>query len=96
MEEGILIDQKRVKFPVYRDRFGLVHILNSSDLLLLDYLDELERMGVNSFGIDLRRREPELSEIVAKAFHERDLSKKAIIRKKCGSITARHYVRGVK
>ena len=96
LEEGILIDQKRVKFPVYRDRLGLVHILNSSDLLLLDYLDELESMGVNSFGIDLRRRDPELSEIVAKAFHERDISKKAIIRKKCGSITARHYVRGVK
>jgi hypothetical protein len=50
---------------------------------------------VNSFGIDLRRRDPELSEIVAKSFRERDLSKKSIIRKRCGSITARHYVRGV-
>jgi U32 family peptidase len=93
--EGTLIDQKRIKFPVYRDRFGFVHILNTSDLFLLDYLDELGNMGVDSFGIDLRRREPELSEIVAKAFYERDLSKKIVIKKKCRTITARHYLRGV-
>ena len=61
----------------------------------MDYLDDLEEMGINSFGIDLRRREPSLSEIVAKAFYQRDLSKKAEIKKLCGSITARHYLRGV-
>ena len=95
LQEGILIDQKKIKFPIYIDRFGLTHILNSADLFLLDYLDDLENMGVDSFGIDLRRRDPELSEIVAKSFYERDLSKKAIIKKKCKSITARHYLRGV-
>jgi hypothetical protein len=52
-------------------------------------------MGIDSFGIDLRRRDSELSEIVAKAFHKRDISKKSIIKKKCGSITARHYAEGV-
>ncbi|MCJ7608540.1 U32 family peptidase, partial [Candidatus Bathyarchaeota archaeon] len=93
--EGMLIDQKMIGFPVYRDRFALTHILNSSDLFLMDYLDDLEEMGINSFGIDLRRREPSLSEIVAKAFYQRDLSKKAEIKKLCGSITARHYLRGV-
>jgi putative protease len=95
LEEGTLVDEKKIKFPVYRDRFGFVHILNSADLFLLDYLDDLDDMGINSFGIDLRKREPELSEIVAKAFRKRDLSKKAIIKKKCRSITARHYLRGV-
>ena len=95
LDEGTLVDEKKFKFPVYRDRFGFVHILNSADLFLLDYLDDLDDMGINSFGIDLRRREPELSEIVAKAFRKRDLGKKAIIKKKCRSITARHYMRGV-
>lgn len=81
LDEGILIDQKRKRFPVYRDRFGFVHILNSSDLFLLDYLDDLEKMGINSFGIDLRRRDPKLSEIVVKTAYKRDLSKKAVIKK---------------
>lgn len=95
LDEGTLVDERRKRFPVYRDRFGYVHVLNSSDLFLLDYLDDLEGMGVDSFGIDLRRRDSELSEIVAKAFHERDISQKAVIKKKCGSITARHYAEGV-
>jgi putative protease len=95
LREGILIDQKRKRFPVYRDRFGFVHILNSSDLFLLDYLDDLENMGINSFGIDLRRRDPALSELVAKAFYQRDLRQKSVIKKRCNSITARHYLRGV-
>ena len=94
--EGILVDQKRFKFPVYRDRLGYTHISNSSDLFLLDYMYDLENMGIDSFGVDLRTREPELSEIVAKAFRERDLGMKATIKKKCGSITARHYKQGVK
>ncbi len=95
LREGILIDQKRKRFPVYRDRFGFVHILNSSDLFLLDYLDDLENMGINSFGIDLRRRDPALSELVAKAFYQRDIHQKTVIKKRCNSITARHYLRGV-
>jgi putative protease len=93
--EGTLIDEKGIGFPVQRDRFGFTHILNSSDLFLLDYLNDLEDMGINSFGIDLRRREPELSRIVAKTFYERDLAKKVTIKKLCKSITARHYLRGV-
>ena len=95
LDEGTLIDRKRKRFPVYRDRFGFIHILNSSDLFLLDYLDDLENMGINSFGIDLRRRDPALSEVVAKAFYQRDLRQKAVIKKMCNSITARHYLRGV-
>ncbi|MFH0748616.1 MAG: U32 family peptidase [Candidatus Bathyarchaeota archaeon] len=92
---GTLRDQKRVKFPVFRDDFGFIHILNSADLFLLDYLEELEKMGINSFGIDLRRRDSELSELVAKAFYDRDITKKRLIHKKCRSITASHYLKGV-
>ncbi len=95
LEEGTLIDERGKKFPVNRDRFGYGHILNSSDLFLLDFLDELEGMGIDSFGIDLRRRSAELCTLVAKAFFERDLETKPLIKKKCGSITAGHYLRGV-
>ena len=94
--EGVLVDTKKVKFPFYRDRFGLTHICNSADLLLLDYLDDLEEIGVDSFGIDLRRRDSNLSELVAKAFYQKDNSKKSTIKRKCGSVTARHYRQGVK
>lgn len=95
LNEGMLVDERRKRFPVYRDRYDLAHILNSSDLFMLDFLDELESVGINSFGIDLRRRDPELSEIVAKAFYKRDTSQKKTIKKICGSITSGHYLRGV-
>ncbi len=95
LAEGLLIDRKRKRFPVYRDRFGLVHILNSSDLCLLDYLGDLEALGIDSLGIDLRRREPALAALVAHAFSTRDRGSKAAIRKQCGAITASHYLRGV-
>jgi putative protease len=93
--EGTLVDQRRKKFSVYRDQFGFVHILNSSDLLLLDYLDEIEEIGIDSFGIDLRRRSVKLCKIVAKTFYKRDLNNKQVIKKKCKLITTGHYLRGV-
>jgi putative protease len=95
LQEGLLIDRKQKKFPVYRDRLGFTHIINSSNLFLLDFLDELEEFGINSFGIDLRRRTPEFSEMVARAFFERNMNKKKDIKKKCGSKTSGHYLRGV-
>jgi putative protease len=95
LPDGILIDGKKKKFETYRDQFGIIHILNSPDLFLLDYLDELDKFGINSFGIDLRRRDSKLCKIVAKAFYDRDISKKTIIKRKCKSITAGHYLRGV-
>ena len=95
LDKGVLVDQKNARFPLHRDRFGFTHIFNSSDLCLLDYLDDLENSGIDSLGIDLRWREPELAGIVAKSFFDRDLNKKKIIKRKCGSITARHFTRGV-
>lgn len=93
--EGILIDERGKKFEVYRDNHGLVHILNSADLLLLDHLDEISEMGINSIGIDLRRRDAELCELVAKAFYEKKVELKGEIKKRCKSITHGHYLRGV-
>lgn len=93
--DGWLVDPRGVRFPTYRDRFDATHVLNSADLVLLDYLDELERMGIDSFGIDLRRRRVTVATTVAKAYAARDVTAKPAIRRLCGSITAGHYHRGV-
>jgi putative protease len=93
--DGWLVDPRGVRFPVYRDRFDATHILNSADLVLLDFLDELERMGIDSFGIDLRRRGVTLATMVVKAYAAHDVTAKRAIRRLCGTITAGHYHRGV-
>jgi Collagenase and related proteases len=95
MNGGILIDDTERQFPVYKDAFGLSHILNSSDLMLLSYLDDLRHMGIDSFGIDLRKRPTRLAEIVAEAFAKNDLDKKGKITEMCGAINYGHYLRGV-
>jgi putative protease len=93
--DGWLVDPRGARFPVYRDRFDAARVLNSADLVLLDYLDELERMGIDSLGIDLRRRGVTLATTVAKAYAARDVTAKPSIRRLCGPITAGHYHRGV-
>ena len=96
LKNGYIKDEKGYTFPVYRDRAGYAHILNSSDLMLLNYVDDLERAGVNSFGIDLRKRPVELAEKVAKAFAEKDQSLTPEIKEMCGGIlNTGHYLRGV-
>jgi putative protease len=95
MDNGTLTDDKEYRFPVYRDENGLSHILNSADLLLIDHLDELSSMGIDSFGIDLRKRPAELASKVSKAFFDRDVSKKNEIWEMCGDITYGRYMKGV-
>jgi putative protease len=90
-----IVDEAGRSFPVYRDRFGYSHIMNNADLFLLEQMDELENIGVDSVGLDLRRKNPELAVLVAKAFKERDYSKKSAIKRKCGAITNGHFLKGV-
>ena len=96
LKSGSIKDEKGYSFPVYRDRLGNAHILNSSDLMLINYLDDLERAGIDSFGIDLRKRPTELAKVVAKAFREREFSYNDEIRQMCGGVlNTGHYLRGV-
>ncbi|MDR0778882.1 MAG: U32 family peptidase [Methanomassiliicoccaceae archaeon] len=95
MKSCELTDERDYSFPVYRDDRGLSHILNSADLLLIERMGELESMGIDSFGIDLRKRPTELASKVAEAFFRRDKNKKNDIVKICGDITYGHYARGV-
>lgn len=96
LKNGSIKDDKGYSFPVYRDRTGFAHILNSSDLMLVNYLSDLEKAGVDSFGIDLRKRPAELASLVCKAFAERDLQYNEEIRRLCGgTLNTGHYLRGV-
>ena len=95
LKEGSLKDERGKKFPVVRDANGWAHILNSADLFLMDFMNEMDRWGIDSYALDLRGRPPELSGMVAEAFQKRDLGMKDRIKRKCGAITAGHYLRGV-
>ena len=95
LKEGTLKDEMGKRFPVVRDEHGWAHILNSADLFLLDFMGEMDRLGIDSYALDLRGRPPELCAMVAEAFHKRDLGMKNRIKRKCGAITAGHYLRGV-
>ncbi|MDR3074505.1 MAG: U32 family peptidase [Candidatus Methanoplasma sp.] len=92
---GVLGDELEHEFPVYRDGFGLAHLLNSSDLLLLPYMSELSSMGIDSVGIDLRKRPVSLAKTVAEAYGNKDIGMKGRITEMCGSINYGHYLRGV-
>lgn len=95
MVNGTLEDEKEFKFPIYKDSHGLSHLLNSADLLLLDQLEDLQRMGIDSFGLDLRKRPAPLAKLVAESFSKQDISKKSKISEMCGSTTNGHFNRGV-
>ncbi len=95
MADGMLTDEKGFTFPVYRDEHGLAHILNSSDLLLLPYMREIGGMGIDSAGIDLRRRPVRLAATVARAFAGNDVEAKGRITEMCRGINYGAYLRPV-
>lgn len=94
MHNGMLIDEKRFRFPVYRDQRGLSHILNSSDLMLLPYLQQLGKFGIESAGIDLRKRPEKIARIVARAFAQDNVGAKTELGEMCGGINYGAYLRG--
>ncbi|MCX6651558.1 MAG: U32 family peptidase [Methanomassiliicoccales archaeon] len=95
LPEGTLVDDRGVRYPVHHDQEGFVHILHSTDLLMLEKVPELQAMGVDSIGIDVRRRHPDLAAFVAMAFFEVDLGAVEELRRKCGRSSLGHYRKGV-
>ena len=95
LPEGTLVDDRGVRYPVHRDPEGFVHILHSTDLLLLDKTPELRSMGVDSLGIDVRRRHPDLAAFVGRSFKELDMANLEELRRKCGRSSLGHYRKGV-
>ncbi len=94
IENGTLIDEKSFRFPVYKDRRGLSHILNSSDLMLLPYLKELGRYGIESVGIDVRKRPENIARRVAEIYSANDVKGKSELQQMCGGLNYGAYLRG--
>ena len=95
MESCSLTDETGASFPVYKDKRGFSHILNSVDLFLLDSMDELAGSGVSSVGIDLRKRPPALAKAVGEYCRRPDQKLKAKIEQMCGGFTTGLYRKGV-
>lgn len=96
MGNGSLVDEKEASFPVYTDRQGCAHVLNSVDLYLLDSIQELRRSGVVSLGLDLRKRPPALVRAVGEMCTKPDPKLKDRILQMCGgTVTRGLYQRGV-
>ncbi len=96
MSDCSLKDETEASFPVYKDKRGYSHILNSADLNLLDRLDEFRRFGVASAGLDLRKRPAAVAKMVGEMCvnpSEKTLGK---LSEMCGgSFTKGLYIRGV-
>jgi putative protease len=96
MDSCTLTDERGASFPVYRDKRGYSHILNSVDLYLVDSIQDLREMGVSSVGLDLRRRPPALAKAVGEMCLRPDRAKREKITEMCGgSFTRGLYQRGV-
>ena len=94
LKNGILEDEKGYRFPVYRDCHGLAHVLNSTDLMLLPYLRQLGSFGIDSVGIDVRKRPERIAAAVAKAFAGNNVKAKLDLTGLCGGINYGAYLRG--
>lgn len=95
LEAGALVDEKEAAFPVYRDKRGYARLLNSVDLFLLDSREELGRSGVNSLGIDLRKRPPALAKVVGEYWKRPDQKLRDKMEQMCGGFTSGLYKKGV-
>lgn len=95
LESGSIRDEKEASFPVYRDKRGFVHILNSVDLFLLDSTEELVRSGAASIGLDLRKRPPVLAKAVGQYARKPDPKLRSKIEEMCGGFTYGLYRRGL-
>lgn len=96
MESCSLKDEKEMVFPVYKDKRGYSHLLNSVDLYLLESLDELGRSGAVSVGLDLRKRPPALVRAVGEMCTRPNEKVKQKLFEMCGgTVTRGLYQRGV-
>lgn len=66
-----LVEEKRPNeyYPIYEDDGG-TYIFNSKDLCMIEYLDELINVGVNSFKIEGRMKTAYYTAVVVKAYRE--------------------------
>ena len=95
-EAGSIKNELDASFPIYVDKRGFAHILNSVDLFLLDMIPELGRSGVSSVGLDLRKRPTALVKAVGEYCTNPDEKLGAKLKEMCGgNVTRGLYARKV-
>lgn len=86
-DEYTLVDEKKEGFRVMTDIFCRSHILNSVPLNVIDEIDDLKSMGVNSFRIDFKdENKKEIEEVIDMVNNKKSPN---------GKYTKGHYRRGV-
>ncbi|MBR2254708.1 MAG: U32 family peptidase [Candidatus Methanomethylophilaceae archaeon] len=96
LQNGAIVDELGASFPVYRDKRGFAHILNSIDLCLIDLIPELMGSGVASVGLDLRKRPHQMVAAVGEACLDPTGGSLDHLVELCGGrVTKGLYVRGV-
>lgn len=86
-DEYTLVDEKKEGFRVMTDIFCRSHILNSVPLNVIDEIDDLKSMGVNSFRIDFKdENKQEIEEVIDMVNNKKSPN---------GKYTKGHYRRGV-
>ena len=94
---GSIEDDDGRVFPTYEDARGFSRVLNSTDLFLLDSIDELGGSGVSSIGIDVRKRPLQLAKAVASYSRKPDPALREKILQMCGgSFTDTLYKKGLR
>lgn len=84
-----LIDRKGEEFPITTDKFCRSHILNTVPLNLIQYIKELEELGVYSFRIDFTDEDYKDVDKILKAFKNKKW------KEDFKNYTRGHYKRGV-
>ncbi|MBV1817731.1 DUF3656 domain-containing protein, partial [Bacteroidales bacterium MSK.15.36] len=84
-----LIDRKGEKFPIVTDKFCRSHILNTVPLNLIQYIKELEEMGIHSFRMEFTDEDYNEVDKILKAFKNKKW------KEDFKNYTRGHYKRGV-
>jgi len=97
-----LVDEKGYAFPLQMDTDCRMHLLNSSELCMLDHIPAIARAGVSSIRVDARgvecARVREITRLYRSAldgFSARDGKIQSTCKDITGKYTTGHYRRGV-
>ena len=86
-DEYTLVDEKKEGFKVMTDIFCRSHIVNSVPLNVIEEIDDLKSMGINTFRIDFKDESKNEVEEIINMINNKEVPK--------GKYTKGHYRRGV-
>ena len=91
-----LEDRRNEQFPVVTDQYCRSHILNSKELDMVPYFNELKRAGISVLRIEGRGCSPEWIGRAAKQYVRlRDGLETMVFGKEDRGVTRGHFFRGI-